>query len=381
MDVRTGLACLVAVAACGGAVDVNETGGTGGAGAVAATGSGSGTTGSGVGGSSTSTTTSTSTSTTGTGGMSMGLGCFQTPPPNSPQPAPLVDSGNCPTLKAGTNAIPVGNGMRDVLIAVPKDLQPSESLPVVFLWHWLGGSAQNFLDKADVQSAVDHYRFVAVSMVAKGDVPQGLKWPFMQAGTPVVGVSDARVQEEYGYFDKALACVAKNFNVNRHCVSSVGVSAGALWTQVLASGRGEYLASFLSLSGGEGQFFVRPWKSSARKMPAMVLWGGPMDACANLFNFQTLSKSLEGKLAADGHFLLECVHNCQHSVPPFEPLPSSATQFGVLWEFALDHPDWLPAGVSPWKTNGLPAGFPGWCAIGAGKATIRTGPCPNPPGC
>jgi hypothetical protein len=44
-----------------------------------------------------------------------------------------------------------------------------------------------------------------------------------------------------------------------------------------------------------------------------------------------------------------------------------------MWEFALNHPFWLPTGTSPFTEKGLPATMPAWCAIGAGNATPRTG--------
>ena len=44
-----------------------------------------------------------------------------------------------------------------------------------------------------------------------------------------------------------------------------------------------------------------------------------------------------------------------------------------MWEFALNHPFWLPAGQSPYLTTGLPAGMPEWCAIGGGNSIPRSG--------
>lgn len=324
-------------------------------------------------GATTSTSSSVGASTsasTGAGGMTLPLACFDEPPADAPAPPPLVDATGCPDVVPGANTV---DG-RKFLVAAPSNLQPNENLPVVFLWHWLGGSAQSFFDKAEVQSAVDYYRFIAVSMESKGDLPT--KWPFLS-----IGVSDARVNEDLKFFDRTLACVNKKYTVNRQCVSSVGVSAGALWTQVLASKRGKFLSSFESLSGGEGSQGVRAWGGSEHKMPAMVLWGGPTDNCLGVFSFDTLSKSLEKKLQNQGHFLVECIHNCGHSVPPFEPLPSSPTTFGVMWEFVLDHPLWLKAGESPWKQNGFPDGFPSWCEMGVGKAIPRTGPCKDKSQC
>ena len=71
----------------------------------------------------------------------------------------------------------------------------------------------------------------------------------------------------------------------------------------------------LSLSGGVGGG-VKPWGKPAHKLPMMVLWGGPTDSCFGVIRFNVISKTLENELTRDGHFLLECVHNCGHAEPP-----------------------------------------------------------------
>ncbi len=306
------------------------------------------------------------------GGMTMRRLCDATPPMGAKlAPAPPVYQGTCPRLVPGKNTIVSSGSSRSFLLAVPSGLMPGEKLPLVFMWHWLGGSADGFLKKGEVQAAVDSQRFLAILPEAKGDITW--KWPFD------VFVTAARQEVEYRFFDDMLACAAEQFNVNNNCVSSVGVSAGALFTDQLASGRNKYLASAISLSGGvEG--VAKPWGNPPRKLPMLVLWGGPMDTCVGLVNFQTSSKALETQLVKDGHFFVECVHNCGHAEPPLEA-PAMLSKYGAFWEFVFAHPYWLGTGESPYKTSGLPSGFPSWCGLGAGSAKIRTGVCTEKPGC
>jgi hypothetical protein len=229
------------------------------------------------------------------------------------------------------------------------------------------------MEKGEIQAAVDSARFLAIAPEAKGDLL--MKWPFL------IIDGNARMEEEARFFDDMLACTAAQFNVNPSCVSSAGVSAGALWTCQLAQLRSTRLASFLSLSGGvgvPGDFLnpVRPWSGGAHAMPAIVLWGGPLDFCG--LSFATTSSYLEAGLVAGGHFFVECVHNCAHAQPPMEPPPGEST-FSALWEFVFDHPYWLDDGESPYLATGLPDNFPEWCGIGPGSATMRTGDCPSGP--
>jgi len=173
------------------------------------------------------------------------------------------------------------------------------------------------------------------------------------------------------------------------------VSAGALFTDQLAQARSQTLASFISLSGGTGASIIKPWTGAARKLPGVVLWGGDgppgMDGATDLLgcagigmNFSVASRALETAMTADGHFLVECRHNCGHVEPPLTPV-AGESQYAGMWQFALNHPFWLPAGQSPFIAAGLPASMPAWCAIGMGNSSPRSGggcpaaenPCPN----
>jgi hypothetical protein len=319
---------------------------------------------------------------------------------NGPAPAgytpptlPTYSGATCPTLTltpSGTDAgyappendiatVSAGTtNMRQFKLVTPSDLGPTERVPVVFLWFWLGANAQDFVDKADIVAAAQQQRFIAVVPEKKGDVL--FTWPFSATDTA------ARTEEEFQFFDDMLACVAAQFpaNVNASCISSAGVSAGALFTDQLAPARSNVIASFLSLSGGvsgamqsctfSGVSCLKPWTKPARDLPGMVLWGGSMDTCV-VIDFQPASQNLEAALDKEGSFYVECEHDCGHSQPPFDT-PTGMTEYAAFWDFVYAHPYWLPAGESPYKENGLPSTFPSWCSVkGKGTAVERTGAC------
>jgi predicted esterase len=274
----------------------------------------------------------------------------------------------------------MGNNRRFILVT-PTTMMPGERLPVLFMWHWLGGTATRFLTQGNVQAAVNQNRFVAVIPEKKGDVVIGIPgvrtvdmvWPYLTT------VSAARVNEELTFFDDMLACVSAQFTVDQDCISSVGVSAGALWTSQLLQLRSTRLASAIVLSGGIGPASPLPalldvsgWRTSPapRPVPTLVLWGGATDTCA--LNFQTASRALEMRLVANNSFVMECIHNCGHDVPPVE---DPTLGVAALYRFAFDHPYWLEARESPYIARGLPMDMPRWCSIGPGSATLRTGMC------
>jgi len=313
--------------------------------------------------------------------------CSADPPAGSPTPAiPPLPAAGCPMLVSGPNTIQTAHGARQFLLVVPELSAPAEKLPVLFMWHWLGGSANKFLDKGDVQSAANDQHFIAILPVSKGATILGTsfdtRWPFD------ITQSSSRMTEEFEFFDNMLGCVQAQFETNRHCVSSIGVSAGALLNGQLAQARSNMLASFVSLSGGTSGQWIKGWDNAPRRLPAVVLWGGDgapaMDGNKDILgcfgigmDFSVASRSLEQGLEEDGHFFVECRHNCGHVEPPLTP-PDGQSKYAGMWEFALDHPFWLAAGQSPYLTDGLPSGLPAWCAIGAGTSVPRTGGgCPE----
>lgn len=307
--------------------------------------------------------------------------CAETPPEGSARPAapPGYSGGSCPTLMPGVNPMGSGGVDREFTLLVPSEIGSDERLPIVFFWHWLGGDMDDFVQRGELEAAVNQQRFIAV-VPASIPTPVSLypaldlKWPYD------ITQSAARMEQEFVFFDDMLSCVVEQYSTNTDCVSSVGVSSGALFTDQLAAHRSRYLANFLSLSGGVGTGqggladVIKPWKGAEHKLPGLVLWGGDSDNCFNLLKFKDQSQALENALEADGHFFLECVHNCGHAQPPIDS-PDGMSVFAPLWQFIFDHPYWLEPGESPYIQHGLPEGFPLWCGVGKASAVQRTGVC------
>ena len=304
--------------------------------------------------------------------------CGDPAPPGAALPAPLppYSNGTCPQLVPGRNTLRSGGRDRQFLLVVPSEA-PTTPRPLMVMWHWLGASASSVLNRGGVQAAADRLHFIAAIPEAATDLAITIpfvgtfdpKWPYLTI-TP-----EARTEQEAVFFDDMLACIAEQYPVDSSCVSTFGVSAGALWSSQLVQRRSTRLASALILSGGVGpatgvqQVEIKGWAGAQHRVPSLVAWGGPTDQCG--LNFQTASRNLETGLA--GHAIIECVHNCGHAEPPIDdPMGLS-----VLYNVALDHPYWLHPGETPYAVRGLPAGMPAWCALGRNSATPRTGECPG----
>ena len=274
-------------------------------------------------------------------------------------------------------------GPRRFILVVPANFDPTtETLPLFFMWHHIGGDAHSMVTNGMAQESADSMRVLIAIPEKRGDVVLplinvDLAWPYMDFSAP------ARVEQEAVLFDDILACLAQQYPINESCISTVGVSAGALWNSQLIQRRSDRLASALIISGGVGPTGgfggfadLRTWSGSPRPIPVMYGWGGSTDHCGGI-EFAQASENLGSRLAANGNFVIECVHNCGHAAPPVDPMVG----IPILYRFALEHPYWLPVGRSPWEEDGFPAGSPTWCSIGVGSATPRTGECPNEQTC
>lgn len=290
------------------------------------------------------------------------------PAPRRDPPAPRAYSrGRCPTLRGSpTNdgslntGFRTGSQTREFRLIVPRNYDGRGEWPLVFAWHWLNASASSFVRTGELETAAEQMRFIAVVPEAlrnsNGDRTYVFSWPFAEFwGIPA----------EVTFFDDMLACVTEQFRVDRRRVHGVGVSAGALWVTYLSTtDRANYFASVESLSGGLGEVPIAwriEYRPQANKFPAMVLWGGPSDWLG--LSFEQASTRYRDELLRDNHFVMQCVHDMGHMVPPVDPPPGGGTRFRMLWQFFLDHPYGLAPGDSPYLRTGLPAGTPSWCSI------------------
>ena len=86
----------------------------------------------------------------------------------------------------------------------------------------------------------------------------------------------------------------------------------------------------------------------------MVVWGGPDDTYGSgpsQVNFEELSLDFSQNLQDDGHFVVECVHDRAHDLPP--------NASDLVWRFVSEHTKDAP---TPWA-SGLPDDLPEWCRI------------------
>jgi hypothetical protein len=301
------------------------------------------------GGETTDPTSDTDDSTTGADvPFDAGL-CGEAPPMGAvaPPAPPAYSGGACPALVPGYNTGFVAGGLsREFALIVPSDIDETGTYPLLFAWYHISGNAMDFVDQVGAQALADEARGIIVIPQDSGMFEA--KWP----ATPLdIGQSGV----DLAMFDDLYACIAQQYAINTNCVSSLGVSAGGLWTSYLGTQRGQYLASNLTISGGHPSEFVGPWWPwvSQRPFAGLVMWGGPSDVLG--IDFNAASLNLVGDYMGSGHFTLRCEHTGGHGIPP----AADGDPLQTALHFIRNHPFWL-AGESP-LDMGLPAYYPSYC--------------------
>jgi len=271
--------------------------------------------------------------------LSNGRGADGTPddpnaeePVEDPTPAenPFGDAESCAEFATGTVTMDVGGDARVLEVELPAD---PEGAPVVFAWHWLGGTASQTLDWMAVRDLADE-GYIVVAPESSG---LQLEWDFNNPGTDNVDLA---------LFDAVLSCLWEDFGVDDDRVYSTGMSAGGLMTTFLTMHRADVLAATAPFSGGA---FEASYREPEADIPVLVSWGGPSDTYGG-YDFHGASLEFLDLLDDDGHFTVACEHTGGH-LPPAEAVD-------MMSRFFADH---VRGAGSPWASDGLPQDLPAWC--------------------
>lgn len=267
-------------------------------------------------------------------------------PPTPPEP-PAYSGGTCPALVDGRNeAFPSGGEEREFLLYLPEN---PEGAPVVFAWHWLGGSAASIVNTMDLRPELVDAGGAVV--IAPESCCGSFEWGFTPTDDPTPDLT---------LFDDLLRCVWEQHNIDLDRVYTTGMSAGGLWSSFLLQRRAEHLAAAAPLSGGIGDVTegnpIMEYQPPARPLPVLLTWGGTSDMYGP-YSFHNGSLELSAELRALGSWVGECQHDGGHTIP------DGATQY--VWRFLQDH-RWSDT-AAPYAA-GFPEGvFPEWCTLPGGE--------------
>lgn len=253
----------------------------------------------------------------------------------SADPAEPVAVDSCPDLSASTWA--TFSSGRTARVYVPSG--GAESPPLLFLWHYLGGTSDDMAWLFDAQGMADQHGAVVIAPDASAD--NIFEWDFWNGET-----------DDLNFYDELRACAAQELEVDLRRVYASGVSAGALWTTQLSLDRGDTLAAVLPFSGGT--FFG--YNSPTYAFPALLMWGGDSDTYGLSgvwkVDFQELTQEYSEGLQEDGHFVVHCNHEMGHTVPGDGP--------AILEDWLFPHTFGYP---SPFQGSDPSSEFASYCYL------------------
>lgn len=209
--------------------------------------------------------------------------------------AECLDDTIC--LFEGTNHFGAEGEEREVEVRLPAE---PTGAPVIFVWHYLGGSAREMLDWMGVSSLVDA-GFVVVAPASRS--LRGSEWKLD---------GPAQSNPDVLFFDALLGQLTTQYAADSERIYATGFSAGGLFTSYLTMNRAEALAATAPFSGGVPSY---AYSSPATDLPVMLTWGGPDDTYGG-FNFEDATQQFASDLDKDGHEVVMCPHSMGHWLPP-----------------------------------------------------------------
>lgn len=262
-----------------------------------------------------------------------------------PDPAPLAElsAGDCPAFQHNVvETFQSGSDSRQVITLLPDE--PGEDMPVVFVWHPLGGDASYMVRAFDLEQWADIYG--AVIIVPESRSGNLLEWDFWN-----------EEEDDLTLYDDLRTCAANNLSVDLSRVSSFGFSAGALWASRLSIERGDTFSTVAIASGGceldlpTGISYVA-CEPPAFPFPALAIWGGESDTygiSGLSVYFEDSMENYRELLVDNEHYVVSCNHERGHTIPN---------------ELANPVADWLLShtygAASPYASAGI-GDFPDYC--------------------
>ncbi len=271
----------------------------------------------------------------------------------------------CTEFVEGENTIQVDGKTRKFMLNLPDGADTGGPWPIVFNWHGLGDTFQNFAGLVGPFVNDESFPFIAVT-------PEDTNFALMGVALDWAVFKVNQTNKEAVLFDAVLDCLGQQFDIDEDRIHTMGFSLGSVLSDMLGTIRGEKLASIATYSGGYwcNQQNLDAWLKTQIAWPQyeienqytqLFLHGGPQD----IFPLLVTNLSFNQYAVADatflndrGHDAIVCNHGTGHTVP-------SDMYTDKLLAFFAAHPKGTVE--SPYATEGLPSDFADYCEFQGGK--------------
>lgn len=270
----------------------------------------------------------------------------QTTPPEtscegttSKQHAPI---DKCPALGAGPNAFKSAGLDRTFDVWLPASGTPTAAVPLVFLYHGVGGSSATIVKDSGFAKLLETEKFILV--VPNSATPEGKK---LSLDWFTGAAAFDKDNPDLVFFDDLIKCTSASWQIDPDRVYVTGMSGGGLMTVMLTLHRGKSIAATAPFSGG----YLHAWPTPAGTPPVLVTWGGKTDEAFSQ-KFELLAQELLTNFKKDGRFIVRCEHTLGHKWP----LEMNVAAWKFLSSFTRGKAD------NP-LAAGLGKEFPAYCTV------------------
>ena len=250
---------------------------------------------------------------------------------------------NCPMLRNGAVAnFPRASGTNvpvTIYIDPSAKSKPDPGGPLIIYWH------ATLSNPGEVLQGFGQANISAVT--AAGGV----------VAAPATTACSGCTTTDDGYWfleddvvaDEIVACAVQQAKIDVKHIHTLGWSAGGLHTTHVAQARSNYIASFISYSGG---LFLLPStdQNPANKVAGILTYGDPGSDVV-ILDFNAQSQSWYKMFQPKGWYSMMCHHPGGHEVDP-QIAPLSL-------RFFKDHP--FEVNPEPYA-SAVPSGYPSYCS-------------------
>jgi len=162
-----------------------------------------------------------------------------------------------------SRSIEVYGETREYLIYIPNSYDTIKSVPLLLNFHGFGGSANEFMDDADMRSLAASYSFILV-------YPQGSSLDgFSHWNACPIGGDNKSDVDDFGFVEAIINKVSSQYNIDVERIYSAGYSNGGMMAYGLANYRSDLIAAVASVSGA----MLDCIGSTSHPMPVVHLHG------------------------------------------------------------------------------------------------------------
>lgn len=213
----------------------------------------------------------------------------------------------CPALLPGENTMTSAERSRTFIVQLPKDVSDVSGLPVIFLYHGVGGEPDTMITESFLGAEQAKTPFILIAprseRATSGKAVLKTDWYY---GSPLFKNDNP----DLVFFDDLVKCAGEKYKFDSKRIYVTGMSGGGLMSTFLGIHKSDVVAAATPFSGG----YLHAWPSKSGTVPFVVSWGG-VDDFAYEQNFDKMAKSLIDSLKGSGHVVVSCNHGTKHEWP------------------------------------------------------------------